>query len=91
VMYEKELADFMSRGGCLAFGIVPTSDSINSVTEDKLLSLMLDELNRLRKVVKDREAANRIIITPSCGTGSRSIEEAVKIFQMTIRLKEALS
>ncbi|MCE5313127.1 MAG: hypothetical protein LLF86_08265 [Nitrospiraceae bacterium] len=91
VMYEKELAEFMSRGGYLAFGIVPTSDSINTVTEDRLLSLMLDELNRLRNVVKDSEAANRILITPSCGTGSRSIEEAVKIFQMTIRLKEALS
>jgi methionine synthase II (cobalamin-independent) len=90
IIYHKEIKDFLEKGGYLALGIIPTSEAIKFVDEPYIFNLMTEELNELSKYGLDRFIKSRIILTPSCGTGSRSIEETTKIFQLLIRLKEEM-
>jgi methionine synthase II (cobalamin-independent) len=91
IMYHEEIKDFLRNGGYLAFGIVPTTDAINLIDEDYLLKLMNQELVELSKYTLDDFVFSRIMLTPSCGTASRSIDETIKIFQFLVRIKEELS
>ncbi|NTU42416.1 MAG: hypothetical protein HGA78_05085 [Nitrospirales bacterium] len=88
-MYRDELREFLQAGGYLAWGIVPTSDVINSVDDAAVIALMKGHLAKLYEHLPKELVDSRVVITPSCGTGSRSIEETTKIFQLILRLKEA--
>lgn len=90
-IYHEELRDFLQKGGYLAWGIVPTSDAAGSADDRGLLTLMRDNLDKLYEHVPRELIGSRSILTPSCGTGSRSIEETIKIFQLLMRLKEELT
>lgn len=89
-IYHEEIKKFLQAGGYLAWGIVPTSDAINSVDDKSIQKLMENHLKKLYEHIPSELVNSQILITPSCGTGSRSIEETIKIFQLLIRLKEAL-
>ncbi len=89
-IYHNEINDFLQRGGYLAWGIVPTSDAINSVDDKSINKLMDNHLKKLYEHIPSELVNSQILITPSCGTGSRSIEETIKVFQLIMRLKEAM-
>ncbi|MCL4491367.1 MAG: hypothetical protein M1510_05610 [Nitrospirae bacterium] len=89
-IYHEDIKDFLQGGGYLAWGIVPTSDVINAVDDEKLVGVMKRNLKKLCEHVPSGLVNSRILLTPSCGAGSRSVEEAIKIFQLTMRLKEAV-
>lgn len=90
-IYHEDIKTFFEGGGYLAWGAVPTSDIIVSVDDKKLAELMSGNLKRLCERMPQELVSSRILLTPSCGTGSRSIEETIKIFQLIMRLKEALT
>lgn len=91
IIYHEEIKDFLKKGGYLAFGIVPTSDAINLVDEEYLFRLIRQELEEFSRFSLDDFINSRIILTPSCGTASRSIDETIKIFQFLVRIKEELT
>lgn len=90
VIYYEDIRNFLEKGGHLAWGIVPTSDAINSVDDSYIYKLMDANLKKIYKYIPSELINSRILLTPSCGTGSRSIEETIKVFQLIMRLKEAL-
>lgn len=90
-IYSGMLKDFLEKGGYLAWGIVPTSDAIASVSDSQVSDLLRENVSKLHNLVGTDLVYSRALITPSCGTGSRTVEEATKIFQMTMRVKEAMS
>jgi methionine synthase II (cobalamin-independent) len=90
-IYPPVITEFLTAGGYLAWGIVPTTDSIRYETFDSLKRLLDQKIERLSNFIPSDLILSRIILTPSCGTGSRSIDEAAKILQLIIRLKEAFS
>ncbi|MDI6727515.1 MAG: hypothetical protein QMD44_01145 [Thermodesulfovibrionales bacterium] len=89
-IYHEDIKSFLKNGGYLAWGIVPTSDAINSVDDKYINELMDDHLKKLYEHIPSELVNSQILITPSCGTGSRSIEETIKVFQLVMRLKEAM-
>lgn len=91
VIYHEDMEKFLKGGGYLAWGIVPTSDAIKSVDDKYLKTLMDNNLKKLCDHVPSELVNSRILLTPSCGTGSRSIEETIKVFQLVMRLKEAMA
>ncbi len=90
-IYHEELSNFIQTGGYLAMGIVPTSDAISSVDDKYINELMGNHLKKLCEHMPAELVNSRTLITPSCGTGSRSIKETIKAFQLIMRLKEAMS
>ncbi len=90
-IYPSEFTEFLKDGGYLAWGIVPTTDSIKDETTDSLKKRFQESIERLSRLIPEDLLLSRILLTPSCGTGSRSIEDTLKVFQLLRSLKEALS
>ena len=90
-MYHSEVRGFLEKGGYLAWGIVPTTDAIKDESFYSIKKRFNYGIEKLSKSIPSELILSRIILTPSCGTGSRSIEETEKIFQLLIRLEDAVS
>lgn len=88
-IYHSEIKDFLEAGNYLAWGIVPTSEIIQNLQERHIISLMNNALQVLYKKVSPELVRSRILLTPACGTASRTISESIRIFQLLMRLKEA--
>ena len=87
LIYPDKIKQFFSRGGILAWGIVPTSDEIENTTPEMLLTILekyFDEL--ISKGIEKKEIIKRTMITPSCGTGSMEEKKAEKVFETTNNL-----
>ncbi len=89
-LYYEDLKGFFEKGGYLAWGIVPTSDAILSVSDTDISTLLKKRVSALHTRIGSDSVYSQSLITPSCGTGSRTVEEATKIFQLTMRAKEAM-
>lgn len=91
LMYWREIQAFLNRGGYLAWGIVPTSPKVTSVSVSDLLKKLEEGIRFLvdkgfsRTLIKERS-----IITPSCGTGTLTIEESERVMMLTRDLSFAM-
>jgi hypothetical protein len=90
-MYPEETGDFLDRGGVIAWGIVPTGEEIQGEDEESLLRIFGERKAELTARIDEDLLMKGIMLTPSCGTGSRSIEETEKVFQILLRLREELA
>ncbi len=90
-LYPAEFTEFLRGGGYLAWGIVPTTESIRDENIYSLEKRFYEGAALLSKSIPSDLLVSRIFLTPSCGTGSRSIEETIKIFQLLKSLQEAVS
>ncbi|MDH5707465.1 MAG: hypothetical protein OEZ45_15785 [Candidatus Aminicenantes bacterium] len=79
--YPDRMKKFLEEGGALAWGIVPTSEKINRETPDSLVENLRGKVKKLAgKGINEDLIWERCLLTPSCGTGSLSVELAEKIF-----------
>ena len=76
-LYPEELKGFLNRGGILAWGIVPSSPEAMEEKTEGLAKRLREGRNLLG------EGGNGYLVTPSCGCGSLSIEEAEKVLRLT--------
>jgi hypothetical protein len=84
LIYKQEIDSFLKRGGILAWGIVPTSHNVNEATTDSLLEKLESAIDSLvNKGIERRLINENSLITPSCGTGTMSIDEAEKAMMLT--------
>lgn len=77
---------FLDRGGIIAWGLVPTSDSeaIEKETAETLLARWEEQADLLAGGLWDRESLlTRTLITPSCGTGALPLPLAEKVLALT--------
>ncbi|MCF8106335.1 MAG: hypothetical protein K9K64_12710 [Desulfohalobiaceae bacterium] len=85
-MFEQGLKAFMERGGIIAWGIVPTQDpeSIEGETPESLSEKLQAQFRQLEKMgVEPKQLFEQSLITPSCGTGSLSLEHAKRVLFLT--------
>jgi hypothetical protein len=84
VMYADHIKKHIERGGMLAWGIVPTSAKVMEQTCESLEENMektMDDLAAKSGLSKEM-IAKHALITPSCGAGSLTVEQADKVFQL---------
>jgi len=75
------------RGGALAWGIVPTSERIDEEDVDSLLGRLRRAMDYLEeKGVHRASFTERLIVTPSCGTGTMDEAGAEKVFRALFEL-----
>jgi len=89
-IYPVEFTEFLKRGGHLAWGIVPTTGAAENENINSLKRRFHEGAELLSKSIPADLLLSQILLTPSCGTGSRSINETIQIFQLLKRLKEAV-
>lgn len=92
LLYPAEVKAFLARGGRIAFGIVPTSaDALARETPGSLADRMDDLLGRLEGRGIPRAAAIRsAFVTPACGLGTLSEEDAERAVGLTAELSSEL-
>lgn len=87
LMYWREIKAFLDRGGYLAWGIVPTSPKIMSVSLNDLVKKLEEGIQILiGKGIPGTLIRERSIVTPSCGTGTLTINEAERVMTLTHEL-----
>lgn len=89
-LYTDDLRAFYERGGLLAWGIVPTSDLIGDADEKAVADAMRRKVDHLCRHLPEEAVRRQSLITPSCGTGSRTAAETEKIFRIIRSVKAAM-
>jgi hypothetical protein len=87
-LYPDQFSGFLEKGGYLAWGIVPTSEAITGENPESISRCFQKSIEKLSVHIPRDLIFSNILLTPSCGTGSRTVEETLKIFQLLMRLKE---
>ena len=82
--YWREIQAFLDRGGYLAWGIVPISLKVMNVSLNDQIKKLVEGIKFLvSKEISRALIQERSIITPSCGTGTLTIEEAERVMVLT--------
>lgn len=90
-LYPSEFREFLKNGGYLAWGIVPTTEMILDEDTDSLRKKFDSSVESLSNTIPENLLLSQILLTPSCGIGSRSIEETENIFRTLTGLKKLLT
>ena len=83
LLYPDDIKAFYGRGGALAWGIVPTGAFTGNETSAMLLEKLNEGIKRLEgSGVKREVMVRQCVITPSCGMGSLTPEQAEAILKL---------
>jgi hypothetical protein len=86
ILFDAQLKSFLTAGGILAWGIVPTgnTDDIDKESVDSLYERWLEQLDAVERMGVPRQTIlSQSFITPSCGTGTLSLAHATKVLELT--------
>jgi hypothetical protein len=87
-LYPQTMIQFLERGGIVAWGIVPTSESVRVATVDSLKIKLETEIANLKKFgIPEDKLRNQSLLTPSCGTGSLGMDDNQKVFELLRELR----
>jgi hypothetical protein len=90
-LYPEAIADHLALGGCIAWGIVPTTADIAGAEVESLERKLREGFAALTDKGIDVELLReRALITPSCGAGNLSDAEARKVFVLLRQLRARL-
>jgi len=92
ILYGEHLKKFFGRGGILAFGIIPTNpEYIDIESEEALVEKWYGQMEQLVALGIDRGmVAAQTLITPSCGTGTVSADQARRVLELTRAVSERI-
>ncbi len=92
ILYPDHLIKYFSRGGILATGIVPTApEFIDIETVDGLVEKWIEQTRQLQAIGIDAKTVyQQTLITPSCGTGTVSVDQATKVLALTKGVSEKI-
>jgi len=92
ILYPQQLRDFFDKGGILASGIVPTTPEF--IEKEDIATLTDKWVVQAGELVKIGIPMEKILaqtlITPSCGTGSVTLEYAERVMALTQGVSENL-
>jgi hypothetical protein len=92
-LYPGAVKEFIARGGIIAWGIVPTSVKIreeDALSLEKRFDALVASLAQKSGISADA-IYEHSAITPSCGTGSMSVADAERVFNVLHELNLRLN
>lgn len=94
-LFSKELKPYLNQGGLIAWGVVPTldKDALDAADLNVIMQKFDEAIDYLVKKGLDKSLViNNSLVSPSCGAGSLSIEQAEKamnlVYRLSLELKE---
>ncbi len=89
--YADGVKTFLEKGGVLAWGIVPTSEKIKQETPESLVKKLEGLLENLtKKGIDNNLLREQCLVTPSCGTGTLSVEMSEEVFRQLSEVSRLL-
>jgi hypothetical protein len=90
-LYPAALGDFLSRGGVVAWGIVPTFEFTGRETVEGLMEKLEGEIEALAlRGIAAEVLREQSLLTPSCGMGLMSVEDAEKGMKLLAELSDRM-
>ena len=83
-LYTDDIRNFLNKGGSVAWGVVPSSDEIKGRTKKSLAENLKTAIGLLKD--KGIEPPISSLVTPSCGVGTLSEDDAKAVLEMTSKL-----
>ncbi|MBU0987797.1 MAG: hypothetical protein KKH68_11155 [Proteobacteria bacterium] len=93
MLYAGSVKKFLESGGIIAWGIVPTSsrDDIQKETTGSLVAKWQEQVRVVDQTgVEPSRILAQSLITPSCGTGSLSLDLATKVLRLTREVSDTI-
>jgi len=93
ILYAESLKNFIARGGILAWGLVPTShpEKLKKETVNSLIQKWQSQVEQLEHYTLDaQKIVKQSLITPSCGAGSLSYEDTLRVLQILKEISQEL-
>ncbi len=86
--YKDDLEEFLKKGGFVAWGFVPTTDDIYSLSDEDIISAAK---RKIKEFEREIPLINKnSLISPSCGMGSLDIEASQRVCRLLQDLKNSL-
>jgi len=93
ILYPEQIKHFLNAGGVLAWGIVPTLNPTD-IEKETTVSLLAQWRSKAAAIealgVEPSVLRAQSLLTPSCGTGSISLEHAKKVLRLTNEIARTL-
>lgn len=90
-LYPEQINNFLGRKGTLAWGIVPTSASLNKEDAASLLIRLENQIALLKKKgISEDKIKKQLLLTPSCGAGTLSIDLALRALKTLSQLSDKI-
>ncbi len=92
LLYPEKIAEFISKGGVIAWGIVPTFSFKGSETIELLRSRLLSGIDVLKqKGVDKARLQTQSLLTPSCGMGTMNEDSSITALKLLSELSEEMN
>ncbi len=92
LLYPDDIMEFLEKGGMVAWGIVPTINATGEESVKDLSDRLREGLHRIREWGMDADTlAARSILTPACGMGTMTRENAKKGIQLLYDLSRTVA
>jgi methionine synthase II (cobalamin-independent) len=86
-LYPEEIKKFLQNGGFIAFGVTPTAEYKEGISEDALYNKFTSILEEFdKKGISSDLILDNIIITPACGLGPMDQKDARRVLELTSAL-----
>ena len=93
ILYADQIKAFLDAGKMIAWGMVPTlnPDELEQATTASLVHQWKQKAAQIQKLgIDSDQLIAQSLITPSCGAGSLSVEQAVKVLKLTREVSEQI-
>jgi len=93
VLYPHQIKNFLESRKILAWGIVPTLnvEDLKKETAVSLLGLMKEKIKQVEALGIDaHQLMNQSLVTPTCGTGTLSVDLTQKVLSVTRKISEEI-
>ena len=93
ILYADQIKAFLEAGKMIAWGMVPTlnPDELEKATTASLVDQWQQKAAQIQNLgIDSDQLIAQSLITPSCGAGSLSVEQAIKVLKLTRDISEQI-
>ncbi len=93
MLYSAKIKEFLDAGKIIAWGMVPTlkADKLDLETTESLIKQWNEKASQIEKLgIESDQLISQSLITPSCGAGSLSTEQAIKVLRLTREVSQRI-
>jgi methionine synthase II (cobalamin-independent) len=93
ILYADQIKAFLEAGKTIAWGMVPTlnPDELEKATTASLVDQWRQKAAQIQRLgIDSNQLVAQSLITPSCGAGSLSVEQAIKVLKLTREVSQQI-